>query len=196
KNQLKGYTEMQAKVRNATSNDPWGPSGTVMAEIAQATFDPHAFVEIMAIVDKRLNDHGKNWRHVFKSLTLLDYLVHAGSEQVVRYAKENLYVVKTLREFQHIDDQGRDQGANVRQKAKLLTALLSDDDRLRQERKQRTHMHNRMTGYVSDDNSLAVAGSSHRPLERSRSEQGFTYDEDKDLRQAIEESKRTAAAEQ
>ncbi|RKP23037.1 hypothetical protein SYNPS1DRAFT_24999 [Syncephalis pseudoplumigaleata] len=66
KNQLKGYTEMQTKVRSATSNDPWGASGAQMAEIAQATYDPQMFVEIMAIIDKRLNDHGKNWRHVFK----------------------------------------------------------------------------------------------------------------------------------
>jgi len=37
------------------------------------------------MLDKRLNDKGKNWRHVFKSLTLLDYLLHAGSENVVLY---------------------------------------------------------------------------------------------------------------
>jgi hypothetical protein len=43
------------------------------------------FVEIMEMLDKRLNDKGKNWRHVFKSLTLLDYLLHAGSENVVHY---------------------------------------------------------------------------------------------------------------
>ncbi|CAG8702375.1 10274_t:CDS:2, partial [Racocetra persica] len=103
---------MQAKVRSATSNDPWGPSGTAMNEIAQATHDQHYFIEIMEMIDKRLNDHGKNWRHVFKALTLLDYCLHVGSKEVVTYAKDNLYVVKTLREFQYIDDDGKDQGAN------------------------------------------------------------------------------------
>jgi epsin len=151
----------------------------------------------MAIIDKRLNDHGKNWRHVFKSLTLLDYLVHAGSEQVIRYAKDRLYVVKTLREFQHIDDQGRDQGANVRQKAKLLTALLMDDERLQQERKQRNYMEYRMNGQVYDDNALTVAISTNRNIGSSQSDSGYVYyDEDADLRRAIEESKKTAAAEQ
>ncbi|KAG0221937.1 Epsin-1, required for endocytosis and actin patch assembly, partial [Actinomortierella wolfii] len=38
KNFTKGYTEWQAKVREATSNDPWGPSGTQMNELAQATY--------------------------------------------------------------------------------------------------------------------------------------------------------------
>lgn len=64
------------------------------------------------MVDKRLNDSGKNWRHVFKALILLDYLLQNGSEQVIAYTKENLYVVKTLKEFQYIDDEGRDQGIN------------------------------------------------------------------------------------
>lgn len=39
KNYTKGYSDTQAKVREATSNDPWGPSGTQMNEIAQMTFN-------------------------------------------------------------------------------------------------------------------------------------------------------------
>ena len=31
---------------------------------------------------KRLNDHGKNWRHVYKALVLLEYLIKTGSEKV------------------------------------------------------------------------------------------------------------------
>jgi hypothetical protein len=38
KNYTKGYSEAQAKVRDATSNDPWGPSGTQMNELAQMTY--------------------------------------------------------------------------------------------------------------------------------------------------------------
>jgi epsin len=39
KNYTKGYTNAQIKVREATSNDPWGPSGTQMDEIARLTFN-------------------------------------------------------------------------------------------------------------------------------------------------------------
>jgi epsin len=39
KNYTKGYSDTQAKVRDATSNDPWGPSGTQMNEIAQMTYN-------------------------------------------------------------------------------------------------------------------------------------------------------------
>ena len=58
KNVTKGYSAVEVKVRNgmrtepsismqvlrrtATSNDPWGPVGSDMAEIAQITFNKYA----------------------------------------------------------------------------------------------------------------------------------------------------------
>lgn len=122
KNVVYNYTDAEVKVRDATSNDPWGPSGTVMSEIAEYTFHvlvvffnsytrfpffsllyhnhltflciclslslslcmcfsllpfpvitylssfPHsqAYTLVMGMLWKRLNDHGKNWRHVYK----------------------------------------------------------------------------------------------------------------------------------
>lgn len=39
KNVVLNYTEMEAKVHDATNNEAWGASGTVMQEIAQATFN-------------------------------------------------------------------------------------------------------------------------------------------------------------
>ncbi|KAI8575037.1 hypothetical protein K450DRAFT_263624 [Umbelopsis ramanniana AG] len=191
KNYAKGYSDMQIKVREATSNDPWGPSGTIMNEIAQATFNNNDFTEIMDMIDKRLNDKGKNWRHVFKSLTLLDYCLHVGSENVVSYAKENMYVVKTLKEFQHIDDNGKDVGANVRQKAKDITNLLSDEVRLRDERNQRAQMRDRMAGVENIMDEVRRNESSTPTYERP----GY-MDDERDLRRALEESKRLAEEEE
>ena len=64
------------------------------------------------MLDKRLNDKGKNWRHVLKSLKVLDYCLHEGSELVVTWARKNVYIIKTLREFQYVDDDGKDVGQN------------------------------------------------------------------------------------
>lgn len=47
KNYTKGYSDVQAKVRDATSNDPWGPSGTQMNEIAQMTFNQYVKCPLM-----------------------------------------------------------------------------------------------------------------------------------------------------
>lgn len=70
------------------------------------------FYEIMDMLDKRMNDKGKNWRHVLKSLKVLDYCLHEGSELVVTWARKNVYIIKTLREFQYVDDDGKDVGQN------------------------------------------------------------------------------------
>jgi len=194
KNYIKGYSDVQVKVRDATSNDPWGPSGTQMNELAQLSYNQNEFIEMMEILDKRLNDKGKNWRHVFKSLTLLDYLLHAGSENVVIYFRDNIYIVKTLKEFQYIDEDGKDQGANVRQKAKDITNLLQDEARLRDERRSRSHMRDRMSNGRDDDYDEDERRRRRAEQERNRRRAG--NNEDDELRRAIEESKRMAKEEQ
>lgn len=88
---------IQKAVRKATSNDPWGPSSTLMAEIADLTYNVVAFTEIMQMLWKRLNDHGKNWRHVYKALVLLEYLIKTGTEKVAQQCKENIFAIQTLK---------------------------------------------------------------------------------------------------
>ncbi|KAJ2913416.1 hypothetical protein MD484_g6999, partial [Candolleomyces efflorescens] len=197
KNYTKGYSDTQAKVREATSNDPWGPSGTQMNEIAQLTYNQNDFIEIMEMLDKRLNDKGKNWRHVFKSLTVLDYCLHQGSENVVIYFRDNIYIIKTLKEFQYVDEDGKDQGANVRQKAKDITNLLMDEDRLREERRSRAHMRDRMIRGANGEFNREE--DDENALRRDKNSNGLAgkrpnRDED-ELRRAIEESKRSLAQE-
>ncbi|KAI9840573.1 MAG: hypothetical protein M1838_004003 [Thelocarpon superellum] len=219
KNVTKGYSSVQVKVRNATSNDPWGPTGTDMAEIAQMTFNsPTDFYEIMDMLDKRLNDRGKNWRHVLKALKVLDYCLHEGSELVVTWARKNIYIIKTLREFQHIDEDGRDVGQNVRVSAKELTSLILDEERLRTERSDRKTWKSRVTGideygpssYGSDGGAgrrrperrerradeddaeyrLAIEASKHEAEEERKRRQGATVaPDDDDLAKAIKLSK-------
>ncbi|XP_062294242.1 epsin-3 isoform X5 [Scomber scombrus] len=146
KNMVNNYTEAEIKVREATSNDPWGPPSSLMSEIADLTFNVVAFTEVMGMIWKRLNDHGKNWRHVYKALTLVDYLIKTGSERVAQECRENIYTIQTLRDFQYIDRDGRDQGVNVREKAKHLVALLRDEEKLKKERSQALKTKTRMAG--------------------------------------------------
>ncbi|XP_044275927.1 epsin-3 isoform X1 [Varanus komodoensis] len=134
KNIVHNYSEAEIKVREATSNDPWGPPSSLMSEIADLTFNTVAFAEVMGMIWRRLNDSGKNWRHVYKALTLLDYLIKTGSEKVAHQCRENLYTIQTLKEFQYIDRDGKDQGINIREKVKQVMSLLKDEERLKQER--------------------------------------------------------------
>uniref|UniRef100_A0A8C6UMD7 Epsin 2 n=2 Tax=Neogobius melanostomus TaxID=47308 RepID=A0A8C6UMD7_9GOBI len=120
------------------------------------------FGEIMSMIWKRLNDHGKNWRHVYKALTLLDYLIKTGSERVVVQCKENIFAIQTLKDFQYIDKDGKDQGINVREKSKQLVVLLKDEDRLKAERSQALKTKERMA-QVSTGNSMGFGRGSSQP---------------------------------
>uniref|UniRef100_A0A8C1XKE4 Epsin 2 n=1 Tax=Cyprinus carpio TaxID=7962 RepID=A0A8C1XKE4_CYPCA len=175
KNVVNNYTEPEKKVREATSNDPWGPSSSLMSEIADLTYNVVAFSEIMSMIWKRLNDHGKNWRHVYKALTLLDYLIKTGSERVALQCKENIFAIQTLKDFQYIDRDGKDQGINVREKSKQLVVLLKDDDRLKGERSQALKTKERMAQVatsVGSNNQISFGrGSSQPNLSTSYSEE-------------------------
>lgn len=189
RNVTKGYSTVQVKVREATSNDPWGPTGTQMSEIAQLTYNSSTdFYEIMDMIDKRLNDKGKNWRHVLKALKVMDYCLHEGSELVVTWAKQNIFIIKTLREFQYIDEDGRDVGQNVRVAAKELTSLVLDEERLRAERSDRRTWKSRVTGLEEYGPDQPRPESSHTPARRQPRRQ-MTDEEDAEYKLAIEASK-------
>lgn len=65
------YSEVEARVREATNDDAWGPHGTIMHEISQYTFTYEHFPEVMSMLWKRmLHENKKNWRRVYKVMWL------------------------------------------------------------------------------------------------------------------------------
>ncbi|KAK3711073.1 hypothetical protein LTR37_009860 [Vermiconidia calcicola] len=153
------------------------------------------FYEVMDMLDKRLNDKGKNWRHVLKSLKVLDYCLHEGSELVVTWARKNIYIIKTLREFIYLDEDGRDVGASIRHSAKELTSLIMDEERLRSERANRGSWKSRVTGL--DDMGMGYAPPNDSPSQPRQRRQVRPQREDEDdleYRLAIEASKNEAEA--
>lgn len=175
KNIVHNYSEAEIKVREATSNDPWGPPSSLMSEIADLTFNTVAFAEVMGMIWRRLNDSGKNWRHVYKALTLLDYLIKTGSEKVAHQCRENLYTIQTLKEFQYIDRDGKDQGINVREKVKQLMGLLKDEERLKQERAYALKTKERMSLEGMGISSSSNSNSQQLSYGRRASQYGDDY---------------------
>ncbi|XP_066127040.1 epsin-1 isoform X1 [Saccopteryx bilineata] len=190
KNIVHNYSEAEIKVREATSNDPWGPSSSLMSEIADLTYNVVAFSEIMSMIWKRLNDHGKNWRHVYKAMTLMEYLIKTGSERVSQQCKENMYAVQTLKDFQYVDRDGKDQGVNVREKAKQLVALLRDDDRLREERAHALKTKEKLAQTATASSAAAVG--SGPPAEAEQAWPQSSGEEELQLQLALAMSKEEA----
>jgi clathrin interactor 1 len=85
-----------------------------------------------------------------KSLTLLNYLLKNGSEKCVTSSREHLYDLKSLETFTFVDENGKDQGINIRIKAKELVEFIQDDDRIREERKKAKKNRDKYVGIDSE----------------------------------------------
>lgn len=166
---------IEQKVLDATSNEAWGPHGSKMADIADATRNFHEYQMIMGVLWKRANDTGRNWRHVYKALTILEYLVGHGSERVIDELREHAYQIQTLSDFQYVDSSGKDQGQNVRRKAQAIVTLINDKERIREVRQKAAANRDKYRGGSS-------AGGIYKPSTYSSTGGGYgadQYDEDR-----------------
>ncbi|XP_071027250.1 clathrin interactor 1-like isoform X1 [Oncorhynchus clarkii lewisi] len=178
-NVVMNYSEIESKVREATNDDSWGPSGQLMGEIAKSTFMYEQFPEVMNMLWTRmLKDNKKNWRRVYKALLLLAYLIRNGSERVVTSAREHIYDLRSLENYHFVDESGKDQGINVRQKVKEMVEFVQDDDRLREERKKAKKNKDKYIGVSSDSTGGGFGKTS--PGEMFDSEPKGKWDEDWD----------------
>lgn len=50
---------------------------------------------------------------MFQAMTLMEYLIKTGSERVAQQCRENIYAVQTLKDFQYIDRDGKDQVISI-----------------------------------------------------------------------------------
>lgn len=153
------YTDMEGKVREATNNEPWGASSTLMEQIAQATYNMREREEVLGMIFRRFTEKaGSEWRQIYKALQLLEYLIKRGSERFIDDTRSSIRLIKLLESFHYIDSQGRDQGINVRNRAKAITELLQDDEMIRQERKKARETAKKYRGVAG-----GVASSSANP---------------------------------
>lgn len=83
-------------------------------------------------------------------MLLLAYLIRNGSERVVTSAREHIYDLRSLENYHFVDEHGKDQGINIRQKVKELVEFAQDDDRLREERKKAKKNKDKYVGVSSD----------------------------------------------
>lgn len=131
-----------------------------MTEIANGTFNYATLNEIMPMIYKRFTEKAaEEWRQIYKALQLLEFLIKNGSERVIDDARSHLSLLKMLRQFHYIDQNGKDQGINVRNRAKELAELLGDVDRIRQERKKARQTRGKYGG-VEGGAGIGGSGSS------------------------------------
>ena len=88
KYQMAGLTEIEIKTLECTNSDPWGAHGKDLAELARATRNREDMYLIMKTLWHRLDGRDDQWRHVYKALTVMEFLVAQGAEDVTRELRD------------------------------------------------------------------------------------------------------------
>ena len=161
------------KLEEATNNDPWGPHGKLLAEIAAATYDYEGYMEIMTSLDGRFQKaiaKPERWRLAYKSLLVLEHMAKHGDARCVDGLRKEgaLRTLGRLTEFKYVDPVSmKDHGINVRNRAELLRDFVKDPQRILEERTKARSNRGKYTGVSSmgeaegfgaDSSSLAGGG--------------------------------------
>ena len=73
---------LEKELYEATSNDNWGCSNTNLIKIADASLDYENFDVIMKFIwDRVFDSKAKDWKRIYKSLNLLEFLIKCGNPQ-------------------------------------------------------------------------------------------------------------------
>ncbi|CAH8833402.1 unnamed protein product [Trichobilharzia szidati] len=153
-NIMMNYTEVELKVREATNDEICCPHGRLLQKLADYTYTHDTFLEVMSVLWKRMHSDGNcSWRRVYKSLFVLAFLLRNGSDYVAQAARDHIYDIRTLESFRYFDENGKDQGMNVRIKVQEVIDLLQDPEKLQEERQKAKASRHLYTGYGNANES-------------------------------------------
>ena len=152
-----GGTELERKVKQATTGENWPAPQSSLYEIAQATYDYNGYREVMPLVWERLKSG--NWRIVFKCLVLLEALLKHGSERVVSEVMDRQYEISNYSSFS-VHEGDRDRGAGIRDKSKEILDMLKDASKLKQIREVAEKNKDKYVGVSNAGGSSGYGNSS------------------------------------
>lgn len=102
-----------------------------------------------------------------------------GSERVVTSSREHIYDLRSLENYTFTDENGKDQGINVRHKVRELIDFIQDDDKLREERKKAKKNKDKYIGMSSEAMGMRMGSSaSYNDWDSHKNERKNSYEDD------------------
>ncbi|KAJ3670936.1 hypothetical protein LUZ60_008362 [Juncus effusus] len=142
--------EIEQKVLDATNDEPWGPHGSALSEIAEASKKYVDCEMVMKVIWQRLGDKNSNWRHLYKALAVIEYLIANGSERTIADIYDNISQISALERYEHVEPNLKDVGLNVRRKAEIILSILDDREKLQQVREKAASTRDKYIGLSSN----------------------------------------------
>ena len=105
------FTKVEYKkiLTEATSNENWNIANSKLQVLADHTYNWEDYNVIMKHLWAKLACKPKEWRRIFKAMSVMDYLVKNGAPRVIQELKDDMYKIKTLENFSY-KDNGNDRG--------------------------------------------------------------------------------------
>jgi epsin len=90
----------------ATNDEEWGPATKVMASIAEACCHMEDYPRVVQVLHGRLSLIGKkHWRQFLKTLTVVEYLLLHGPEEIALEFSSDRDLIEDLSRFNYVDDR-------------------------------------------------------------------------------------------
>ncbi|KAJ6745674.1 EPSIN/ENT-RELATED [Salix koriyanagi] len=164
--------EIEQKVLDATDDAPWGPHGSTMGEIAQATKKFTECQMIMNVLWTRLGETGQGLASCLQGIDCHRIFEHT-------------FQISSLTSFEYVEPNGKDSGLNVRKKAETIASLLNNKDKIHEVRSKAAANRDKYIGlsssgisYKSSTASFGGNNSSFQSRDRYGGGISGTRDED------------------
>ena len=110
KNSFKSYNEVEKRVREATSNDPWPSTSSSMMRIVHDAEDSFMYDSMLSMLLKRLQHHSQ-LMHVKKALILTEFILRNGNIRFVNDMKARIHIFEALESYRFLVE-GSDKGGD------------------------------------------------------------------------------------
>jgi epsin len=87
---IKPKDPFEAKLQESTSNENWGWPTSTLIEIAESTMSLDGHRKVMNHIWEKINSKSKEWRRIFKALTLLEHILKYGSERAINECRDEV----------------------------------------------------------------------------------------------------------
>ncbi|CAI2361810.1 unnamed protein product [Moneuplotes crassus] len=134
KNKVLRKTELEIMLEEATNSESWNVPNTTLEEISEHTEDWSNYNLVMKHLWETIKKDLKYHVNIFKGLHLMEFLIKNGNTRIVQDLKDDILRIRSLQEVTYHQD-GMDKCSRIREKAKSIVDLISDPERLDEERK-------------------------------------------------------------
>ena len=128
------------------------PLLSIITQTINIKYCSEKYSQIMKLIWQALDNPARTWKLLFKTLTLIQFLIKNGNERVVEECRDHLHQIRPLQDYNYYE-ASVDKGSGVRDLSKAVVELLASNDAIRSEREKARQLRHKFTGVGSDGRS-------------------------------------------